>query len=556
MKKKLQIYFSLLILFSLFSCGISKSLHDQPQLTNFNQTIPNVIRHSDTLFSSGDNYLIKNKQQLWELSVKGDALQRGLLTGSLSQGLIQQQERIFFSKVNEIVPSKFKQRVLRQFLKWYNRKLYLNIPEEYKAEIYGISEYASDEYNFIASPYLRSLYLHGAHDIGHALKDLALVGCSSAAVWGNKTEDGKLLMGRNFDFFVGDEFAKEKIIAFVTPDKGHPFMMVTWGGMVGVVSGMNKEGLAVTINAGKSKIPFVARTPISILTREILQYASTIEEAVTIAKRRKIFVSESIMVGSAKDKRAMLIEVSPTAIDVYEVPNSNQLICTNHFQSKTYVNDKRNKKQIQESHSQYRFERMEELLIENDKINPMKMAQILRNKEGIGSTEIGYGNEKSLNQLLAHHGIIFQPESLRVWVSSNPYQLGEFVAYDLNKIFNQKEKNFVVLGTDSLNIPKDSFVDSQAYKDYENYRLKDDFFDETLKFNKEVSEEFIREYQSLNPNYWEVYYKTGKFYYGRKQFQKAKINFELALTKEITTMPDKTEVEKYLKKIKRKIKLR
>ena len=80
--------------------------------------------------------------------------------------LVHKQESVFFSRVKEIIPSKFKQKFLRQFLKWYNRKLYLHVPEEYQTEIYGISQYTSDEYDAIAPNYLRTLYLHGVHDIG------------------------------------------------------------------------------------------------------------------------------------------------------------------------------------------------------------------------------------------------------------------------------------------------------------------------------------------------------------------------------------------------------
>ena len=145
------------------------------------------------------------------------------------------------------------------------------------------------------------------------------------------TLDGKLLLGRNFDFYAGDDFAKNKLISFIKPDNGIPFMMVGWPGMLGTVSGMNYNGLTVTINAGKSDIPLVAKTPISLLAREILQYASTLEEAVTIAKKREVFVSEAIMVGSAIDNKAILIEVAPKNFGVYEVVNSDRLICANHF---------------------------------------------------------------------------------------------------------------------------------------------------------------------------------------------------------------------------------
>ena len=236
--------------------------------------------------------------------------------------------------------------------------MYLNVREDYQTEIYGLSQYSSDKYNFIAPKYLRSLYLHGAHDIGHAMQDLAMVGCSSLAVWNENTDDGELLIGRNFDFYVGDEFAKNKLVEFVEPENGIPYMSVSWPGMIGVVSGMNKEGITVTINAGKSKIPMTAKTPISLVTREILQFAKNIDEAIAIAKKRKVFVSESILVGSANDKNAVIIEVSPENFGVYKVLNSSQLVCTNHFQSEAYKDDERNQKQIAVSHSKYRYEKL------------------------------------------------------------------------------------------------------------------------------------------------------------------------------------------------------
>ncbi len=39
------------------------------------------------------------------------------------------------------------------------------------------------------------------------------------------------------------------------------------------------------------------------------------------------------------------------------------------------------------------------------------MATILRDRKGVKGAELGMGNELALNQLQAHHGIIFKPES-------------------------------------------------------------------------------------------------------------------------------------------------
>lgn len=436
---------------------------------------------------------------------------------------------------------------------WYNRKIYLHIKNEYKAEIYGLSRYNSDAYDYIAEKYLRSLYLHSAHDIGHALSDLAMVGCSSFAVWGEHTEDGNLLIARNFDFYAGDDFAEDKLISFVQPKNGYNFMSVSWAGMIGVMSGMNEKGLTVTINAGKSDIPAMAKTPISLLTREIVQYASNIDEAIQIAKTREVFVSESILVGSAYDNKAVIIEISPEKFGVFHVENDSKLICSNHFQSEPYYNDEQNVLHISQSHSKYRYDRMDELLSESDQINPVKAVKILRNTDGLNDKKIGYGNEKALNQLLAHHGIVFQPDKKMVWVSTHPYQLGAFVAFQLDSVFANSNQRMGTTSLDQYLIEADPFIESVAYQNYEQFRNDKRKLEQSIE-NKEVNSlNEIDQFIALNPDSWEVYYIVGKYYFKNKYYVAALSKFETALKKEITTVPDRQIIEGYIKKIKRKL---
>ena len=93
---------------------------------------------------------------------------------------------------------------------WFNRDLQDNVIKEYQLEILGVSYSASPEFDDIASPYQRILNYHAAHDIGHAVQNMSLVGCTAFGTWGNESEDSTLIIGRNFDFYVGDNFAEIK----------------------------------------------------------------------------------------------------------------------------------------------------------------------------------------------------------------------------------------------------------------------------------------------------------------------------------------------------------
>ena len=545
--KKIIVIFIFLF---LGGCSAFKTNFKTPNVNNYSFEIPKVIQKNDTLRIYKNNYLLKNKQNLWELYSQGNPYQLGLTSGALLEKLYKKQDSIFYQKINSFVPSQRKQKILFHFLKWFNRDIEKNIIPEYQAELYGISHYSDTVFNRYIPAYQRSMYLHAAHDIGHALQDLMLVGCSSLVVWGDKTPDGKLLIGRNLDFYVGDDFAQNKLISFVKPSSGIPFMSVSWAGMIGIVSGMNYEGLMVTINASKSDIPFKAKTPISLLCREILQYASTLEEAVEIAKKRSVFVSENILVASAKDKKAIIIEISPRKIDVFESPNYDNLICTNHFQSDGYLSDKKNIKQIKETHSFYRYQKIQELLQKSNKISPEYMAEILRNTEGLNKKSLGYGNEKAINQLLAHHGIIFKPEEKLVWVSSSPYQLGEFVCYDLEKIFNSDFQGVISAQTQERNIPKSKFLLTKEYENYEKYRILEHKIETDLKTNKFIDSQSVMQLENLNPDYWKAYFIIGKVLLQNKD-KRARIYFEKSLSLEIPYSDERQEVEKYLKKSKK-----
>lgn len=491
-----------------------------------------------------NSWFRKSESGLYELYVEGNAFERGVAIGKLSQPLIQYQEEVFNRQIHQLVPSESYLNVLKYLVGWFNRNLNDHVAEEFRQEIYGVSRVASPEFDHIAPAYQRILNYHAAHDIGHALQNMSLVGCTAFATWGAASEDSALIVGRNFDFYVGDDFAKNKIVAFYSPEKGHRFMMITFGGMTGVLSGMNDQGLTITLNAAKSEIPAASATPVSIVAREILQYASTIEEAFAIAANRKTFVAESFLIGSANDKRAAIIEKTPETLDLYET-SSEKIIGTNHFQSSTLGKTKLNVEHMQTSASVYRYRRVAELLLTNGKNTVEKTARILRDRNGLQNKPIGLGNEKSINQLIAHHAVIFQPEKQLVWISTAPWQLGKFVCYDLKKIFSLKLITDDELYEDTLTIEQDSFLLSPSYKAAVNFN----------KYRFPFQPRTGLDPDSLvtwNPDSYLSYMLAGDYYFEKDEFRKAKPLYEKGLTKEIATAQERLYMETRLKECNEK----
>jgi predicted choloylglycine hydrolase len=540
-----RIFILLTVIFVLIAVYMMKTWVGPPKPADMSP-LGWQVQEVDTLFSiCGNNWLRHSPSGLWELYIEGKPFERGVAGGKLTKQLIFLQEQAFVNRIRELIASSFYLRFLKYFIYWFNRDLDQYIPNEFKEEIFGISMSASPEFRFIGSNYQRMLNYHSAHDIGHALQDLSLIGCTSFGAWSSKTGHSGLIIGRNFDFYMGDAFAENKIIEFIRPTEGYPFMMVTWGGMSGVVSGMNLQGLTITINAAKSKIPWSARTPISILAREILQYASNIKEAYDIASLRQTFVSESLLIGSSRDGKAVILEKSPSRLACVE-SNTHFIICANHFQSPEFANDPLNRENIRDNASLYRSKRLLQDIARFTTIGPEEATWILRDRKGLNEKDIGLGNEKAMNQLIAHHSIIFQPDSLLVWVSTHPWQSGIYVCYDLYKIFHTfaRMKHRQEISDTNRSIPADVFLFSDDYDRFLRFRQMKDTLVNLVEQKEKLQNEdsFMGSFIRTNPESYEVYSLAGDYYLNQDDTRKASGYYRKALQKEIPRWSEKEKI--------------
>lgn len=459
---------------------------------------------NDSTFQYQDAWLRRNSYGLWEMYVSGNPEELGIKNGIMAQELIKIQEEAFVQQIKTMIPSESYLGFLKYMASFINHQLPDYIPNDYLREIKAVSLFASDEYNFIGSKYARLLNYHAAHDIGHAMQNLHLVECTAFGVNNELSSDSNLLIGRNFDFYVGDDFSKNKIIMFVNPDQGIPFASITWGGMIGVVSGMNQNGLTITLNSAKSEIPLFAKTPVSIIAREILQYATTIDEAYEIAKQHPSFVAESFMISSAIDREMAVIEKTPDTTILYQ-NHRNYLILTNHFQSNTLVNTLINQENLKENVTGYRHERVVELLKDESELDELDFARILRDTKGLNNQDIGLGNEGAVNQLIAHHSVIFQPDIKQIWMSTSPHQIGAYLSYQLDSIFKAPQKYFSLTNRSYQTIPSDSLFMATAYSDFVTFKT----LVKKIDLHQSID---INLLEKSNPNYFYTYEKIGDYY--------------------------------------------
>src|SRR5690606_2700040 len=133
--------------------------------------------------------------------------------------------------------------------------------------------------------------------------------------------------------------------------------------------------------------------------------------------------------------------------------------------------------------------------------------------------------------------VIFQPDSLRMWVSTSNWQLGEYICYDLRKVFALQglKKDTAIIDT-RLTIPADSFMYTREFKDFLVFRANK----MALLQGREVDTAATIH---SNPEYYDAYRIAGDYCMNKQWYPAAIAYYQTALTKEIATVDEKEAIE-------------
>jgi len=149
------------------------------------------------------------------------------------------------------------------------------IPAAYKEEMQGLAEGCG-------LPYEEILLVNTMID------RLQTVMCSTVVAAGDATKDGEVYFGRNLDFPGRNLLHKMTVVIVWSTEGEKQLAAVTWPGMIGVLSGMNSEGVAgatMLIHKGRERRPGL---PYLLMYRQALAAAhkeADVYEMIANAKR-------------------------------------------------------------------------------------------------------------------------------------------------------------------------------------------------------------------------------------------------------------------------------
>ncbi len=369
------------------------------------------------------------------IRLKGSPFEMGYASGKLLEKEMNTLENEFLAMIHGYVPQEWKIKILKGYVMYRNRKLSNYVSLEDRQQILGIVLGCKDPHPEQGDYYNRMLNYHAAHDISYMMIDNPLIskaGCTAFGAWGSATENGHLITGRNFDWEAADVFSRDRIVIMCEPNDGIPFISVAWASMAGVVSGMNRAGVSITINGAPSSLPGETATPVAMVARDVLQKASNLTNALDIIRNTRVFVSTLWLIGSKADGKFVVVEKTPKAMNIRE-PEGDSIVSANHFQTEKLKDDDRNLRYIQEATSTPRYARMSELIQTNrGAINASRTAAMLRDRLLPGGTFAGNGHRATLNALIATHATVMDLTEGIFWAATPPNQLGKFVAFDVN----------------------------------------------------------------------------------------------------------------------------
>lgn len=378
------------------------------------------------------------RQGLWEVYLTGTPEEIGWAHGKLLSDRMVKNETALYSELERQIPFSLFRTALMDLASFGFRNVDEGFTPTRRHELAAQAlALAPDPFAQLFPTFQRLVYLNALYDISLSFEDSPLIGCTSFTVSAQRATNGSPLLGRAFDFEVDEIFDQDKAVFFVAEDGMIPFASVAWPGLIGVVSGMNVHGLAIVVHGARAGATRAEGEPVVHTVRRLLSVAKTTEEAVELLSGTQPMVSH-LLILQDEQSDAVVVE---RAVD--HPPTVRQLASlaavSNHFEGPLHA-DPKNERVRQTTSTLERRARGDALIATAPrKVSPRQVLAWLRDRNAPDGTPLPPGDRRAIDADIATHGIITSSSAHKLWVSRGPHLGGEFIEFDLDEMFVQRD---------------------------------------------------------------------------------------------------------------------
>jgi hypothetical protein len=334
-----------------------------------------------------------------------------------------EDERILWDGFAELVPFSPARTLMFDIGRVQNRHLLENFPDARKRELAAeANAFSPDPYADKLPTFQRMVTLHALYDIALGFEHSPLLACTAFGITPEQSADGHAFFARAFDFEAAEVFDQDKVVFVVQEEGLLKFASVAWPGFVGVVTGMNEKGVAIAVHGGRARDTSTKGMPIAFSLRNVLQKATSTDEAVALLKNEDVMVSHIVFVGDAQGHNAV-IERAPGVAAFVRSGHS----VTNHFEG-PLADDPKNEEIRKHTTTLERRVRIDQLLakVEPRSATPESVLAMLRDHD-CASGPCPVGDRRSIDAFIATHGVVADLTDATLWVSEGPRLSGKFV---------------------------------------------------------------------------------------------------------------------------------
>jgi isopenicillin-N N-acyltransferase like protein len=343
-----------------------------------------------------------------------------------------EDERVLWDGFSEVVPFAPARALMFDIGRVRYRHVDDGFPQARRRELAAEARsFVPDPYSGALPTYQRMVMLHALYDIALGFEQSPLLGCTAFGLGPEATADGHALFARAFDFETADVFDTDKVVFLIHETGKIPFASVAWPGFVGVVTGMNAEGVALAVHGGRAREPSVTGVPVAFSLREALASARDTSEAIALLATQPVMVSHLVFVGDAAGHFAVVERAPGVPAHVrttFTHPGTASV--TNHFEG-PLAGDPRDDRVRRTTTTLARRTRIDELLA----TVPAKSASVPRALEllrdhGCSGEACALGDRRAIDAFIATHGVVADLTARALWVSEGPRLSGRFVKLD------------------------------------------------------------------------------------------------------------------------------